>query len=370
MARRHMRKRRTQPGASPGVFVLDPTAPPSIIRVIAFDEERIEEAELSSPAEVARYLGKWRTVWVDVDGLGNAEILSGLAQQFGIHNLAMEDIVNTYQRPKVEAYEDHLFIVCRALTPALEHGSEQISLILGKGYLVTFDENHGDRYDPVRRRIRERKGRIRQRGADYLLFSLIDTIVDGFFPPLDDLGERLEVIEDEVLDTPTPEILNAIHELRHEMLNIRRIMTSTREAINSLIRDSDNIIEDSTRIYLRDCYDHTIQIVDIVESQREIAAGLLDIYLSSVSNRMNQVMKVLTIMATLFIPLTFLVGLYGMNFNTTASPWNMPELNWVYGYPAIIALMVGIVLIELYFFWRKGWLWEQRRIRSKRKHEL
>ncbi len=365
-----MHKRRTQPGASPGVFVLDPAAPPPVIRVIAYDGERIEEAELAHPAEVAQYLGKWRTVWVDVDGLGNADVLAGIGAQFGIHNLALEDIVNTYQRPKVEAYDDHLFIVARALTPKLEHGSEQVSIILGTNYLVTFDEYDGDRYDPVRRRIREQKGRIRQRGPDYLLFSLLDTLVDSFFPPLDDLGERLEAIEDEVLDTPTPEVLNAIHDLRHELLNIRRIMTSTREAINSLIRDSDNIIEDATRVYLRDCYDHTIQIVDIVESQREIAAGLLDIYLSSVSNRMNQVMKVLTVMATLFIPLTFLVGLYGMNFNTAASPWNMPELNWFYGYPAILGIMLGIVLIELYFFWRKGWLWEQRRVRKKRKRKL
>lgn len=370
MARRHMHKRRSQPGASPGVFVLDPSSPPPIIRVIAYDENRIEEEELASPADLARYLGKWRTVWVDVDGLGSAEVLLDLAQRFGIHTLALEDIVNTYQRPKVEGYPDHLFTVFRALSPNHEHGSEQVSLILGDGFVVTFDERHGDRFDPVRKRLRERKGRIRQFGADYLFFSILDTIVDGYFPALDELGERLELIEDEVLDTPTPEVLNAIHKLRHELLAIRRIMTASREAINSLIRDAGDFITDSTRIYLRDCYDHTIQIVDIVESQREIAAGLLDIYLSSVSNRMNQVMKVLTVMATLFIPLTFLVGLYGMNFNTAASPLNMPELNWFYGYPAILALMLLTVLVELFFFWRRGWLWEQRRVRKKRKRDF
>lgn len=367
MARRHMHKRRSQPGASPGAFVLDPSAPPPIIRIIAYDDQNIEEAELSSPEEVHRFLGKWRTVWVDVDGLGNADVLTALAAQFGIHNLALEDIVNTYQRPKVEAYDDHLFVVLRALTPDQEHGSEQASMVLGDGFLVTFDERHGDRFDPVRRRIRERKGKIRAAGPDYLLFSIIDTIVDGYFPALDELGERLEAIEEEVLDTPTPEVLNAIHALRHELLAIRRIMTATREAINSLIRDSDGTIADATRLYLRDCYDHTVQIVDIVESQREIAAGLLDIYLSSVSNRMNQVMKVLTVIATLFIPLTFLVGLYGMNFNTQVSPLNMPELNWRYGYPGILTLMAGIVIVEVYFFWRKGWLGEQRRIRKRRK---
>ena len=366
MPRLRLPKRRTQPGAMPGMVVPDPQLPAPIIRVIAYDSEKIIEATLERPEQVLEYLGAWRVVWVDVDGLGHADTLAALAEQFGIHGLALEDVVNTHQRPKVESYEEQLFAVTRMV--AREEGqTEQVSLFLGPGYVVSFNERELDCFDPVRRRIREYRGRIRQQGPDYLLYSLLDSVVDSFFPRLDVLGERLERLEDEVLLRPGPDVLKGINESRHELLGIRRIMGATREAVNSLIRDTGAEIEESTRIYLRDCYDHTVQIIDIVESQREIASGLIEMYLSSVSNRMNGVMKVLTIISTLFIPLTFEVGVYGMNFNTATSPWNMPELEWFYGYPLIMAIMLAIVIGELDLFWRWGWLWEPRRSKRKRR---
>jgi magnesium transporter len=360
MARLKLPKRRTLPGTSPGTLVPDPGLPRPIIRLISYDAVQLEEAELTSPQQVTQYLGKGRTVWIDVDGLGHAPTLAELGAVFNIHALALEDVVNTHQRPKMESYGGLMFVVAR-MVAAPDGETEQVSLFLGPGFVISFNERERDCFDPVRRRLREHLGRVRERGADYLLYTLLDAIVDSFFPRLDTMGELLEDLESEVLSAPSPRQLGHIHELRHELFGIRRIMSATREAVNAVIRDTGDEISESTRVYLRDCYDHSVQLIDIVESQREIATGLMEIYLSSVSNRMNKVMKVLTIMSTVFIPLTFIVGLYGMNFNTERSPWNMPELNWAYGYPAIMALMVLIVLVELWIFWRKGWLWEERR---------
>lgn len=360
MARLKLPKRRTQPGSSPGTIVPDPALPKPIIRLIGYDKDQLNEVEISHPHEVRAHLGRWRTVWIDVDGLGHAPTLAALGEEFKIHALALEDVVNTHQRPKVESYDNLLFVVARMISGE-DGATEQVSLFLGPGFVLSFNERERDCFDPVRRRLREKLGRVRERSVDYLLYALIDAIVDSYFPRLDVLGEHLEVLEAEVLSSPSSRLLNEIHEVRHELFGIRRIMSATREAVNALIRDTGNEIEESTRIYLRDCYDHTVQLIDIVESQREIATGLMEIYLSSVSNRMNQVMKVLTIMSTVFIPLTFIVGLYGMNFNTERSPWNMPELNWHWGYPLVLLVMLLIVLAEIYLFWRKGWIWEDRR---------
>lgn len=360
MARLKLPKRRTLPGTSPGTLVPDPDLPRPVVRVIAYDAEHLEEAQLATPAEIQPYLGKSKTVWIDVDGLGHAPTLAELGTIFKIHALALEDVVNTHQRPKMESYGGLMFVVAR-MVAAPDGETEQVSLFLGPGFVISFNERERDCFDPVRRRLRERLGRVRERGADYLLYTLLDAIVDSYFPRLDTLGELLEALEGEVLSTPTPRLLGRIHELRHELFGIRRIMSATREALNSVIRDTGDEIDESTRVYLRDCYDHSVQLIDIVESQREIATGLMEIYLSSVSNRMNQVMKVLTIMSTVFIPLTFIVGLYGMNFNTERSPWNMPELNWPFGYPLVLLVMGAIVVAEIYLFWRRGWIWEEWR---------
>jgi magnesium transporter len=235
--------------------------------------------------------------------------------------------------------------------------SEQVSFILGKHYLLTVQEEpEHDCFGVVRDRIRTNKGTIRKRGADYLAYTLLDAIVDGFFPILEVYGESIEDLEDEVVETPTRQTLEKIHKLKRELLTLRRSIWPLRDAINLLIRDtSTELVGDDVRIYLRDCYDHTVQVLDMVETYRELASSLMDVYLSSVSNRMNEIMKVLTVISTIFIPLTFVAGVYGMNFNPDKSPFNMPELNWYWGYPACWAVMLGIALVLIYYFKRKGW---------------
>jgi magnesium transporter len=234
---------------------------------------------------------------------------------------------------------------------------EQVSLIVGRNYLLTIQEEPElDAFEPVRERIRHNKGAIRQQGTDYLAYSLIDAIIDGFFPVLEDYGERLEDLQDEVVSQPTKRTLDKIHRIKRELLLLRRAIWPQRDAINSLIREDSQLVSQPVRIYLRDCYDHTVQVIDMVETYRELASNLMDIYLSSISNRMNEVMQTLTVISTIFIPLTFIAGIYGMNFDRSASPVNMPELGWYYGYPSVLAVMLAIASSLLIYFWRRGWL--------------
>jgi magnesium transporter len=234
--------------------------------------------------------------------------------------------------------------------------SEQVSFILGRHYLLTVQEEpEYDSFGPIRERIRLNKGSIRKHKADYLTYALIDSIVDGFFPVLETYGEEIEELEDEVVSNPTRKTLERIHELKRELLTLRRAIWPQRDAINALIRDGSFLISDDVRIYLRDCYDHTIQVLDMVETYRELASSLMDVYLSSVSNRMNEVMKFLTVMSSIFIPLTFIAGVYGMNFDADKSPFNMPELKWYWGYPVCMAVMFLIACVLVFFFWQRGW---------------
>ncbi len=350
-------RRRTAIGSPPGTLVSDPEAPPPILRVLAYDAERVEEATLDSPEALRPWLTGWPTVWANIDGLGDAEFVQGVGNVFGLHQLALEDVLNVYQRPKTEEYPDTLFIVVRmALLDAEGLRSEQVSMFLGRGFLVTFQEREGDCLDPVRERLRQGRGRIRVGGADYLAYAIIDAIVDNYYPVLEAYGERLEDLEDSVVADPGPRVIGQIHEIRRELLALRRAIWPLRDALGVLLREEHELVEEETRIYLRDCYDHTIQVIDLLENYREIASGLVDVYLSSVSNRMNEVMKMLTIIATIFIPLTFIVGVYGMNFDTHASRWNMPELGWRYGYAATWLVMLVIALGLVWYFRRKRWL--------------
>ncbi len=275
---------------------------------------------------------------------------------FNLHGLALEDVVNVHQRPKVEEYADHAFIVTRMIQAGLPPTTEQVSMFLGEGFLLTFQERPGDCFDPVRARLRSSRGQIRDRQADYLAYALLDAVIDGYFPVLETLGERLEVLEDAVTAEPPEAEATQIHEIKRELLLLRRAVWPQREMVNALTRETSPYVTDQTRLYLRDCYDHTIQLMDIVETYREIATGLVDIYLSSVSTRLNEIMKVLTIIATIFIPLGFVAGLYGMNFDASASPWNMPELRWYWGYPVALGVMAAAALGMLYYFYRKGWI--------------
>ena len=278
---------------------------------------------------------------------------------FQLHPLVLEDVVNVPQRPKVEDYQDQLIIVTQMAVPKKGGGFwlEQVSFVLGKRYLLTVQEEpERDCFEPVRDRLRHNKGIVRQKGADYLTYALWDAIIDGYFPVLETYGESLEALEDEVVLNPTEPTLAKIYQIRRELLALRRAIWPQRDALNSLLRDECSLFKADTRPYLRDCYDHVVQIIDVIETYRELASGLMDVYLSAASNRMNEVMKLLTVISSIFIPLTFIAGIYGMNFNPDASPWNMPELNWYWGYPLCWGVMIAIAASLVYYFWRRGWL--------------
>ncbi len=348
------------PGDIPGTLTIDPAAPTPELVLIDYNAHYANRQLLTHPRECLPYLADPSVSWLDVRGLGSEAILRELGQVFHLHPLTLEDVVNVPQRPKVEQYADHLVVIVRMVTPKQgECGfeTEQVSLILGTGgYLLTVqEEGEHDTFTPVRERIRTGKGMIRSYGADYLAYTLLDTIVDGFFPVLELYGERLEELEDEVVINPTRATLAEIHQLKRDLLSLRRLIWPLRDAVNVLIRDAGEFFGAEVRVYLRDCYDHTVQVMDIVETYREVASGLMDVYLSSIGNKMNEIMKLLTVISTIFIPLTFIAGVYGMNFNPEKSPWNMPELNWYWGYPFSLGLMLAIALALISFFKRRGW---------------
>ncbi|MDG2990347.1 magnesium/cobalt transporter CorA [Candidatus Synechococcus calcipolaris G9] len=346
-------------GTLPGTLTIEADAPIPDIILIEYDKDRAVRLNLDSPEAFIPYLETPTVSWIDVQGLGDENVLQRLGRVFGLHPIVLEDIVNVPQRPKVEDHDHQLLLITRMVTPK-EDGrgfyTEQVSLVLGKSYLLTVQEEPTrDCFDLVRQRIRTNRGTIRQNGCDYLLYALIDAIIDGFFPVLEDYGERIELLEDEVVANPSRETLEEVHQIRRELLALRRAIWPQRDALNAMIRDRSELLSDDVQIYLRDCYDHAIQVLDMVETYRELAASLMDVYLSSVGNKMNEIMKLLTIISTIFIPLTFIVGVYGMNFNPEASPLNMPELNWYWGYPACWAVMIGISAFLFGYFWRQGW---------------
>ncbi|MGB5963603.1 MAG: magnesium/cobalt transporter CorA [Coleofasciculaceae cyanobacterium] len=360
-----------QQGSSPGTLNIEEDAPPPEIILIDYNEAKRVRLKLNNPEDCIPYLDTETVSWIDVLGLGCEDILQRLGQVFELHPLVLEDIVNVPQRAKVEDHENHLVIISHMVL--LKENStgfwnEQVSLVLGKHYLLTVQEEPSrDCFGPVRDRIRSGKGTIRKQKADYLAYTLIDSIIDGFFPVLEAYGERIEELEDEVVANPTRRTIEKIYQMRRELLALRRAIWPQRDAINSLIRDGSDLISTEVRIYLRDCYDHAIQVMDMVETYRELSSGLMDIYLSSVGNKMNEIMKFLTVMSSIFIPLTFIAGIYGMNFNTEKSPLNMPELNWYWGYPVCLAAMFVIAVGLIYFFWQRGWFENFSSIDKKRK---
>jgi len=342
-----------KPGSMPGTLSIEEDAAPPQLVLIDYSEAQATRLRLQAPEDCRSYLDKESVSWVDVQGLGSEDILQRLGQVFRLHPLVLEDVVNVPQRPKIEDYEDQLVIITRMvmLKPQGEGFiSEQVSLVLGKYYLLTVQEEPDhDCFGPVRDRIRFNRGIIRKNGSDYLAYALIDAIIDGFFPVLEAYGERIERLEDEVVENPTRQTLEKVHQVRRDLLALRRSIWPQREALNQLIRDGSPLIEANVQIYLRDCYDHVIQLLDIVETYRELASSLMDVYLSSVSNRMNEIMKILTVISTIFIPLTFIAGVYGMNFEY------MPELKQLWGYPLVWAVMLAVAAGLIYFFWRRGW---------------
>ncbi|MFN0009432.1 MAG: magnesium/cobalt transporter CorA [Planctomycetota bacterium] len=357
--RRRRTKRRSPPGTSPGTLIADPAAPKPVLTLIAYGPEGVREEAAGDLGEQRRTLAGYSVLWLDVGGLGDAGTIQRIGEAFGLHRLALEDVINVHQRPKVEVYGEHRFIVARAIDAPGTTDTEQLTVFLGPGFVVTFQEQPGGCFDFVRERIRSGKGVIRSSGPDYLVYSLLDAAIDTFFPALESLGERLETLEDEIVTAPRADSLSHVHAIKRDLLSLRRAVWPQREALSFLLREDEGVISRSTRVYLNDCYDHTVQLMDLVETYREIASGLTEIYLSSMSHRLNEVMKVLTMIATIFIPLTFIVGVYGMNFDTSW-PWNMPELRWKYGYPACLAAM-ALIGVGLYlWFRRRGWVGHPR----------
>ncbi|HEY4311194.1 MAG TPA: magnesium/cobalt transporter CorA [Pirellulales bacterium] len=348
--------RRSKPGDLPGLVQPDPDSPPPVVHVIAYGPDQFLEKRVTDCQQVGELINKAPVTWINVEGLGDANTIRSIGELFHLHALALEDVVNTHQRPKAEQYQGFLFIVARMAELKERLETEQVSMFLGANFVVTFLEDPGDAFDSVRQHLRNAQGRVRSSNAGYLAYCLLDAIVDGYFPVVETYGERLDEIEDEVVRAPSRATIAWAHQVKRELRSLRRAVWPLREAINALARDPHELIDAETRVYLRDCYDHTVQIIDIVETYRELDADLTDLYLSSLSNRLNEVMKVLTIIATIFMPLSFIASVYGMNFNTQTSPYNMPELNWRYGYLFALSLMV-VTAIGMYFYFRwKQWI--------------
>jgi magnesium transporter len=361
-------RRRTQPGASPGTLVSDPDSHKPVVWMMSFDAHHCEERELRTSADIEglrKIVDQNSVTWINVSGLGDADVVSQIGRIFNLHNLALEDVLNTHQRSKVEQYGDHLFIVARMIEGGEKLETDQLAMFLGKKYILTFQHTVGDCFDALRERIRQGRGILRTSGTDYLAYAMLDAVVDSYFPILESFGEQIEGLEEAIIDSTDTELVPRIHAVKSKLLVIRRAVWPLREALNILLRDPIPLIQDSTRIYLRDCADHTYQIMDLVDTYRELTSDLLGLYHSSLANRMNEVMQVLTVIATIFIPLTFIVGVYGMNFNTAVSPWNMPELNWYWGYPATWAVMLAGTAALLILFQRRGWLPKSRRKRQR-----
>lgn len=362
------RSRRKLPGAVPGTAVYTGIHQLSEAKILIhdFDESHYEQIPVESITDSKEYLENPSKTWIQVQGLHDMDALEEIWNYFDMHPLVREDIVNTVQRPKIEQFPEYLFFVLRAVVdPVTGQGensdeattsTEQISIVLGKNYVISFQESDLPIFDPIIKRIHQPSSRLRRFQTDYLAYALIDTVVDHYFQFLDSLNGQIDELEDFILDEAKPEHLQRIHSLRRDLIYFRKSVWSLRDAINTLIRDDSPLISEELTVFLRDVYDHIVQIIDMVESSREVVFGMFDIYMSNLSHRMNEVMKVLTIIATIFIPLTFVAGIYGMNFDPEASPYNMPELSWYYGYPLSLGIMLLLVIGMLIYFRRKDWL--------------
>lgn len=350
--RRHpLIRRRTQPGASPGVVVPDPQAKPSTIQAIAYGPQAICEKQLDSPGEARALLDQYPVLWLNIDGLGDVRLIEQLGEMFGLHRLALEDVVNTHQRAKVDVYGDILFIVARMADANFRTNTEQLSMFVSHNFVLTFQEEAGDCWNPIRERIRHSAGRIPQSGADFLAYSLLDAVIDAYFPLLEQIGDELDTLEQEAVQGGR-HIMERMHLLHSELLFLRRATRPLREAIAQLSHESTPVITNATKPFLRDCYDHVIQIMDLTDTYRELTTDLQNLNLSALGHRTNEIMRVLTVIATIFMPLSFIAGVYGMNFD------NIPELHWPYGYYFALGLMGMTAAAMLgYFTWRRwvGW---------------
>ncbi len=346
-------KRHPRVGARVGTLVIPEESPPPKIRLIGYNASDVKEFDVDDVEQLMEAFTEQTVTWVDVQGFGDKALIQRIGNVFELHPLLLEDVVNAPQRPKAEAYGEQLLIIVRMvrINAEGETDMEQVSIVLAKNYVLTFQEQYGDVLDPVRRRIRSGKGRpIRTYGGDYLAYAIADTIVDGYYPVLESIGDHLESLEDAVISNPTPELLRELNRTKNRLINLRRAIWPQREAVNAMVRGDHDAVTEEVRVFLRDTHDHCVQTSEVAEMYREMVTGLVNTYLSSVANRTNEVMKVLTIMASIFIPMTFLAGIYGMNFE------NMPELRLAWAYPAVWIAMIGTAGGMVAYFWRKGWI--------------
>jgi magnesium transporter len=353
--RRIIKRVSKKKGLAPGtlIHIGEKKAEKVRITLIDYDESEFQEKEVGKIEECFPFKDKPTVTWINIDGLHNTELIEKLGKHFDLHPLILEDILNTGQRPKVEDFEKYIFIVLKMIyydDKENETKIEQVSLILGQNFVISFQEKMGDVFEPIRERIKKAKGRIRKARADYLLYSLLDAIVDSYFAILEKIGDKIENLEEAVVADPKPKSLQAIHGLKREMIFLRKSVWPLREVINSLEKAESSLVHESTGIYLRDVYDHTIQIIDTIETFRDMLSGMHDTYLSGISNKMNEIMKVLTIFASIFIPLTFIAGIYGMNFQY------MPELGWRWGYFGVLGIFMAVGLSMIIYFKKKKWL--------------
>lgn len=342
--------RRSLPGSPPGTLIVDPNAPRSVIRLMAFDPDRVVEKPIEDVQSVRSFVGQWPVTWINVAGLGDLSVITQLGDIFNLHRLALEDVINAHQRPKVEQYRDYVYIVVRVVKDDEKYSSEQISIFLGKNFVLSFQEQPGGYFDPVMDRIRAGTGRMRTAGTDHLAYALIDACIDCFFPVLERFGEAMESLEDVIVAQPDSRLTGRIQEMRQGLLTMRRVAWPLREAMSVLYREPMALIDEEERFYLRDCYDHMVQIIDLLENYRDVTSGLMEVYLTSISNRTNEIMKLLTIITAIFVPMSWIAGIYGMNFA------HLPELQWKWGYAWAWGLMLGVALVLISYFRRKGWL--------------
>ncbi|MBA7519276.1 Cobalt/magnesium transport protein CorA [subsurface metagenome] len=350
-----VKKKSKKVGLPPGsiVHIGNKRAEKTKITIVDYNEEQFQEKEVKTVKECCPYKEKPTITWINIDGVHKIKVIEEIGKHFNLHPLILEDIVDTDQRPKIKDFGDYIFIILKMHYYDKENNEikiEQVSLIFGKNYVISFQEREGDVFDSIRERIRNNIGRIRKARADYLIYALMDAIIDNYFTILEKLGEETEDLEAKVIKDPVPANLQIIYKLKSELIFLRKSVWPLREVISILEKGESVLIDKSTNIYLRDIYGHTIQVMDTVETLRDVISGTLDVYLSSVSNKMNEIMKVLTIIATIFIPLTFIAGVYGMNFQY------MPELKWVWAYPLILSVMLIIGIVMVIFFKKRKWM--------------
>lgn len=352
--RRHIMPRA---GSIAGSLIADAEWSKPKLHLISYDGDKFVEEDVETVEEISDYKNRSGVLWLDVDGLGDIDIVGQIGKIFGIHQLALEDILFSEHRPKVDQFGESLFVVLRTVEVSPKFEADQLSVIMLKNCVLTFHQTVAPKcLEPVRQRLRDRLGLIRDAGSDFLLYTIIDCVIDEFFPILEQYGEQLEDLEDEIIDDPTRDSVARMHNMKRDLLSMRRVMWPTREVVNSILRDSESLLAQETATHMRDCYDHTVQVIDFIETYRELAADLMDVYLSSLSNKMNEVMRVLTIITTVFVPPTFIAGIYGMNFKPEVSKYNMPELTWKYGYEYALSLMAGLAILTIGMLWWRGWL--------------